>query len=93
MIPATLIYLILIASFIAYYLRYYTSGAPICWKTSTWWGMVASIVPILFYIFYNLLAPSVTASRIMLGIALLCAAGALAANQKWWTRRSVGTNL
>ena len=93
MIPATLIYLILIASFLAYYVCYYTSGAPVCWKAPTWWGMVASIVPILFYTFCDLLAPSVTVSWIMCGIALLCAAGAVAANRRRGTRRSVSTNL
>ena len=93
MIPASLIYLILFASFIAYFFTYYTSGAPICWKALSWWGMVASILPILFYVFYGLLAPSVTVSRIMLGLALLCGAGAVAANRRQWTPRGFDTNL
>ena len=86
MIPANLIFVIMIASFALYYLRYYINGAPIFWQTPSWWGMVASVVPTFFYIIFHVAVQSVTVSRIMLGIAIACAVGALVVNRHWFIR-------
>ena len=94
MISANLIYPILIAAFVGYFLRAYISDQGNIFRSPSFWGMFASVGLVLFYVFYTFLSPGrVLMSWVVLGATVLIAAGAVAVNLGRRRPRSFSVDL
>jgi vacuolar-type H+-ATPase subunit I/STV1 len=93
-ISPNLIYPILIASFVGYFLRTYVSDSIRITRCPSFWGMIASLGLLLWYVIYNVTAPDRTVmSWLVFGAAVLIAGGAVAVNWRRSHRRSFSIDL
>jgi peptidoglycan/LPS O-acetylase OafA/YrhL len=83
LIPSALIYVILLASFVAYAFSYYVLDPDRRLTDRHFLGMVVSVGLMIFYIVYDRMSaddPDATASWIVFAVTLLLAAGAVYVN-------------